>query len=332
MGLETAWKKWAGRAGRSKGRVCFFCLLSLMLFGAGKLKCQDISSTRFFNFDFQTLGAPQQLLPGKGGLVLPQAYEPSHLIRAELKFPIKLKGATKVFGELQYNNEYVYGIVAPFDDDGVAPIKLHQSSLSFIVSHKFQNGYRLLNKVGLGSSSDRFFNLGNNALSWCNSTLIQREFAGGKFGLGASLGYDKPSGLSIMPLVLYQKQLPRNWELDLLIPAKALLIKNTSSSSRFYMGIKGSNASYYLSNPSLANNTGLANVSGLNYRRLNSNAILGYEIMATPLVGLGIEAGATIPLESGIYRMENRWQEVHNFGQKVSPYFNFRVFFAIPRR
>ncbi len=326
MGLKTAWKKWAGRAGRAKGRVCFFCLLSLMLFGARKLKCQDISSTRFFNFDFQTLGSPQQLMPRQGGLVPANAYEPGHLIRAELKFPVKLKGQTKIFGELQYNNEYIYGIYSPLDDDGVAPIKLHQSGLSFMVLHKFQNGYQLLSKVGMESSSDHFSNMGANTLSFCNSTLVQKASGNGKFGLGASFGFDKAGGLNIMPLVLYQKKLPRNWELDLLLPAKALAIKNISTSSRFFMGIKGSNASYYLSNP------GLENFSGLSYRRLSTNAILGYEMMVTPLVGVGIEAGATVPVQSGIYRMDKRWQEVHNFGQKVDPYFNLKVFFALPGR
>ncbi|MCB0586188.1 MAG: hypothetical protein KDD06_12795, partial [Phaeodactylibacter sp.] len=265
------------------------------------------------------------LVPRQGGFVPSRAYEPNHLIKAELKFPVKLKGRTRVFGELKYNNEYVFGIYSPIEDDGVSPIKLHESSLSFIVSHKFGNGYSLLGKFGMENSSDHFWKAGGNSLSWSNSILLQKENANGKYGLGASCGLAVLGRLSILPLILYQRKLPRNWELDLLLPAKMLAIKNVSNSSRFIMGVKGSSGNYYLS--------GLAmdGLSGLNYRRLSANAILGYEKLVTPLVGVGIEAGATIPVQSGVYRQDKRWQEVHNFGQKVDPYFNFKIFFAVPR-
>lgn len=315
MGLKTVWKK----------RAVNFCLLSLLVFGSKKLKCQDISATRFFSIDYQTLGSPNQLVPRGGGFVPTNAYEPNHLIKAELKFPVKLKGKTRVFGELQYNNEYIFGIYSPIDDDGVDPIKLHQSSLSFIVSHKFNDGYSLLGKLGLQNSSDRFWSSDDSSISWSNSVLLQKENANGKFGLGISCGLDYLGGMSAMPLLLYQRKLPRNWELDLLLPAKMLAIKNLNNSSRIIMGAKGSTGNYYLSG------LALGELSGLNYRRLNANAIIGYERLITPLVGIGVEAGATIPLQSGIYRQEKRWQEVHSFGQKVDPYFNFKIFFAVPR-
>ncbi|MCB0579129.1 MAG: hypothetical protein KDD10_07445 [Phaeodactylibacter sp.] len=325
MGITTVWKKDAGFFPGVKSRVCFVCLLSLMIFGSKRLQCQDISATRFFSIDYQTLGAPSRLMPRQGGLAPAQAYEPNHLIKAELKFPIKLQGRTRIFGELQYNNEYIFGIYSPLEDDGAEPIKLHQSSLSFIVSHKFGNGMNLLGKIGLENSSDHFLSSGGDALFWENSLLVQKEQANGKYGLGLSCGLDYLGGVSLMPVVLYQKKLPRNWELDLLLPAKILAVKNLSNSSRLIMGARGGAANYRL--------TGQAadHLSGLNYRRLNANAIIGYERLLTPLVGIGLEAGATIPLQSGIYRQDRRWQEVHNFGQKVDPYFNFKIFFAVPR-
>ncbi len=325
MGLKTVWKKMAVQPARAKGKVCLFCLFSLLIFGSKRLKCQDISATRFFTIDYQTLGAPNQLVPRQGGFVPSSAYEPNHLIKAELKFPVKLKGRTRIFGELQYNNEYIFGIYAPVDEDGVDPIKLHESSLSFILSHKFNNGFSLLGKFGVGNSSDHFLSSDHNAITWNNSVLLQKKNANGKYGVGASCGLGFLGRLSIMPLILYQRELPRNWELDLLLPAKMLAIKKLTNSSRFLMGVKGGTGNYFLS--------GLAmdNLNGLNYRRLNANAIIGYERLITPLVGIGVEAGATIPLQSGIYRQERRWQEVHSFGQTVDPYFNFKVFLAVPR-
>ncbi|MCB0547439.1 MAG: hypothetical protein KDD19_07595 [Phaeodactylibacter sp.] len=325
MGLKTVWKKKAEKPVRARGKVCLFCVCSLLAFGSKKLKSQDISATRFFNIDYQTLGSPSQLVPRQGGLIPANTYEPNHLIKAELKFPVKLRGKTRIFGELQYNNEYIFGVYSPIDDDGVDPIKLHQSSFSFIVSHKFSNGYSILGKFGLENSSDRFWSSDHNSVSLNNSFLVQKENTNGKFGLGASCGLNYLGNMSFVPLILYQRKLPRNWELDLLLPAKVLAIKNLSNSSRFLMGVKGSTGNYYLS--------GLAmdNLSGLNYRRLNANAIVGYEKLITPLVGIGVEAGATLPLQSGLYRQEQRWQQVHNFGQKVDPYFNFKIFFAIPK-
>ncbi|MCB9265799.1 MAG: hypothetical protein H6558_12300 [Lewinellaceae bacterium] len=325
MGWKKVWKTRANNLSGGQKVVSLFCFCALLALAPRQLKCQDISATRFFKIDYQTLGSPSQLVPRQGGFVPSRAYEPNHLIKAELKFPVKLKGRTRVFGELKYNNEYVFGIYSPIEDDGVSPIKLHESSLSFIVSHKFGNGYSLLGKFGMENSSDHFWKAGGNSLSWSNSILLQKENANGKYGLGASCGLAVLGRLSILPLILYQRKLPRNWELDLLLPAKMLAIKNVSNSSRFIMGVKGSSGNYYLS--------GLAmdGLSGLNYRRLSANAILGYEKLVTPLVGVGIEAGATIPVQSGVYRQDKRWQEVHNFGQKVDPYFNFKIFFAVPR-
>lgn len=325
MGLKTVWKNEFGKTARLKNKACIICLLSLMFFGARRSKCQDISATRFFNIDYQTMGSPNLLVPRQGGLVPAQAYEPNYLIKAELKFPIKLRGRTRIFGELQYKNEYVFGLYSPLDEEGVAPIKLHQPGLSIIVSHQFNEDLSLLGKFSLEKSSDRFWGADGSSFSFGNSLLLQKKRANGKYGFGASWGVDYLGGLSIMPLLLYQKKLPGNWELDLLIPSKLLAIKNLSNSSRLIMGVKGSTASYYLS--------GLAmdNLSGLNYRRLNANAIVGYEKLITPLVGIGVEAGATIPLQSGIYRQGPRWQEVYNFGQKVAPYFNFKIFFTVPK-
>lgn len=323
MGLKTVWKK---RAAVPGGKACIFCLLSLMVFGARRLKCQDISAARFFSIEYQTLGSPTQLIPRQGGGVAPaQTYEPSHLIKAELKFPVKLRGNTRIFGELQYNNEYIFGSYSPFDEDGADPIKLHQSSLSFMVSHRLGKGYSLLGKFGVEQSSDRFWNSSGSALSWGNSILLLREHAGGKYGLGASCGYDIMGRMNFMPLLLYQEQLSESWQLDLLLPAKVLAIRKLSNDSRLLMGVRGSNANYYLSGLSMDH------LSGLNYRRLSANALIGYERLLTPLVGLGFEAGATIPLQSGIYRQEQRWQEVHNFRQGVDPYFNIRIFFAVPK-
>ena len=325
MGITKVWGKQTGQSSQVKRKACFFCLLSIMIFAGKPLKCQDISAVRFFNINYQTLGAPNMLMPQQGGYVPSNAYEPNHLIKAELKFPIKLSGRTKIFGELQYNNEYIFGIYSPIDDDGVAPIKLHQSGLSLIVSHQFGNGFRLLNKFGVDNSSDHFLSAGRNTLAVNNSMLLQREDAKGKVGLGFSCGLAYIGGISVLPLVLVERELSNNWELDLLLPAKILAIKNLSNDSRLLMGVKGSTANYFLS--------GMAfdNLSGLNYRRLSANAIVGYEKLITPLVGIGVEAGATMPLQSGIYRQDNRWREVHNFSQKVDPYFNFKIFFAIPK-
>lgn len=89
--------------------------------------------------------------------------------------------------------------------------------------------------------------------------------------------------------------------------------------------IQGNTAIYFFDTPLAESH------ADLEYRRLNVNLIAGYERMLTPLVGVGVEAGATRNFRSGVYQIEDRSIEIHNFGRSIEPYFNLKYFLALPK-
>ncbi len=286
------------------------------------LRCQDITSKRFFKLNFNTFSAPNSIFTSIPNTIAPPDYEPSHLIEAELRFPIKLKGQTKLIGQVGYNRELLSGFYVS-DGDDVDLMPLHESSFSVAAFHSFKNGLSLKAILSINHQSNQFMRWSRRSFGFRNTVLLEKEKNNKSIGLGISAGRSN-GRLSILPLLLYKKELPRNWELDLLLPAKMLLVKNIKSDARLLFGARGSNGNYFFDNQ-------IADAyEDLSYRRLNVNAIIGYERQLTPVIGIGIEGGATIPIRSGLYRLDQQWTEVHNFGKSVAPYLNVKFFLALP--
>ena len=297
------------------------CLLALV---CSHLKCQDITSARFFKLNFNTLSSPNSIISNMPSTLVPAEYEPSHLIEAELRFPVKLKGKTRFIGALGYNRELLSGFYIPPGDDGdIDLVSLHRPSLSVYILHNFGKGLGLKASLGIQSRANRFLEWNSQALAYRTNILLEKKKGKNAIGFGTSLGYNN-NRFSIVPILLYQKELSGNWSLDLLLPAKALLVKSLQASSRLLFGFKGDTADYFFTRPVLEG------YDDLSYRRLNVNVIAGYERQLTPMIGIGVEAGVTAPLRSGLYQQNGAWNEVHNFGRSVAPYFNMKFFLSLP--
>lgn len=300
----------------------FVCLCSS---GWQRLCAQDISSVRFFKLNFNTLSSPNSIISDLPQGAMPVDDEPSQLFGLDLRFPIKLQGATKLIGAIGYDRELLAGFA--FIDEGeneIEPLSLHNPSLSLAVLHSFNEQWSLKNNLTFQSRSDQFFSFSAQSIAFRNSLLIEKKKNKDAFGFGISAGYSN-NRLSILPILVYQKELPNNWQLDFLLPSRALMIKNLNRDTRLLFGVKGNTAQYFF------NNQTIDGYAALSYRRLNVNAIVGYEKQLTPLIGVGIEAGATVPLRSGLYQNSSTWQEVHNFGDKIAPYFNVKFFLSLPK-
>ncbi len=288
---------------------------------------QDISSTRFFKFNFNTLSSPSSILSNIPSAVAPPAdFEPSQLIEAELRFPIKLKGKTKLIGSLGYQREMLSGLYLEYeaDEDDIDLVPLHNPSLSFAVMHSFNRRVKLINNFSVQSRSNDFLSFRLPAMAFRNTFLLEKSVNQNKMGIGMSIGV-AGNRFSIIPILEYQKELSNHWQLDLLLPAKALLTKAINRKSRLLFGARGNTAEYFFDQ---AWSNGFTDLS---YRRLNVNLITGYERQLTPIIGIGVEGGVTVPLRSGLYRNDQRWQQVHNFGTSVAPYFNMKFFLSLPK-
>ena len=312
------------RATNSSSKSLLLRLASLFWLICLQCEAQDITSSRFFKLNFNTLSSPNSIISNVPSTLVPAEYEPSHLIEAELRFPIKLQGKTKLIGALGYNRELLSGFYITPSDGDIDMVSLHRPSFSVYVLHNFTKQLSLKASIGMQSRSNSFLRWHSRALAFRSNLLLESKKGKNAVGLGTSLGYNNHQ-ISILPIVLYQKELSRGWNLDLLLPAKALLIKSLRARARFLLGIKGNTADYFFDLPVLEQYTGLS------YRRLNVNVIAGYERQLTALIGVGLEAGITAPLRSGLYERNARWEEVHNFGRSVAPYINMKFFLSLPK-
>lgn len=309
--------------------VCSKCLL-VFLFNSICTKnwAQDIESTRFFKLNLNTLSSPNSYFsqsPYSTSASFPaQNIEPAQLIEAELRFPIQITGPTKWIGRLSYDQEFLTGFYFNPGETDQQALDFHRSQLSLTVLHEFNERFFLTTDLSLTSRSNQFLAFGNQSFIIRNTFLFESRQKGISIGLGASTGYSS-NRFTFLPLLKYKKDLSRNWQLDFLLPAKLLAIKKLDKRNRLLFGLKGNTATYFFDDQ-LENTP-----TNVEYRRLNVNLIAGYERMLSPLVGIGLEMGATRNLQSGLYQLEDRRIEIHNFGRSVEPYFNLKFFLALPK-
>lgn len=315
-------------------KPCFKMRMLCLLFSSficKQVKCQDLSSPRFFKLNIQSL--PFSATPNYsqlGGLSVASSqpesdYGPNFLYEAALRYPIKMKGNTKIFGELAHKNEFINGYYSPQLDE-TEELELFQTSSSFILMHNFGTGSKFTSVLQISSNSAKGVTLSGGALRFSNIGLYEKSIANGSFGIGAAVSYD--TRLSIMPILKYEADLGKDWSIEALLPSKILFAKNYSKSSRLVLGVKGSTATYLINDNEMVAN----DLVGTHYRRMSANAIIGYEKMLTPLLGLSLEMGTSVPLRSGIYNLNDRQNVLYDFNNnKVSPHFRVGIFLALPQ-
>lgn len=313
-------------------KVKILCLLFSIFLGK-QLKCQDLSSPKFFKLNFQSLPfSSTPNYPQLSGLSTSSStpssssgLTPNFLYEVALKYPIKMKGRTKIIGEIEHRNEYINGYYSSQLDE-VEELELFQTSHSLIVMHDLNNKMKFTNVLQLSSNSTQRMAFSGGALRFSNLGLVEKETAKGSFGVGIAVSYD--SRLSIMPLLKFEADLGKNWAIEALLPSKVLFAKNLSESARFLFGIKGSTATYVINDNELVADDQI----GANYRRMSASGIIGYEKMLTPMVGLSLEMGASLPMRSGIYSVTNNREVLYDFDtNKISPHFRVGVFLALPK-
>lgn len=294
---------------------------------AGQRLCaQDLAAPRFFKLQFQSLGSTvAPIVPTGAKLEDPEDVdeEPNFLIESSLRFPIKLKGQTRIFGELGYKNEFVHGFYSS-EELEVETMELFQTDFTLLLQHKFRQGLTLSSALSVSSRSSENLDFNRQALRFSNLSMIEGQLAKGEWGIGTAISYNQR--LSIVPLVKYKTPFAKGWSLDLLLPSKALVIKNISAKERLMMGFRGSHANYYVHAGDLEMDT----PRDARYRRMNINGLVAYERLLTPWLGVSSELGVNIPLRSGLYDPNDPTLEIHSFQNRVSPHFKVGLFLCVP--
>lgn len=306
------------------------CLLSALFSFFQMAIGQDLDSPRFFTFNIQSLGActvpapPQQALAAR---LFPAEVEPTFMYEFALRFPVKMKGDTKIFGELSHQNEYSSGLYDLEDGNfsDLPPLGLYQTSGSMILLHQFNENWRMINILNLRTNSNQGLDFNREALRLSNAAIIEKKVAKGSLGFGLAVSANQ--SLSILPIIKYEAQLNEKWGLDILFPSRMLATRNFSKSARLLFGARGDAATYLLTN-----DDGLQDpFIGSNFRRININGIVGFEKQITKMVGVSVEAGASFPYKNGIFDYQNTSIGLHDFQNQISPHFRVGFFLSLPR-
>lgn len=297
------------------------CILAMFFACLKPCSGQDISAPRLLKLNYQTLSLPTFALDENAESVAAPDDEPTKLLDLQLRFPLFLGKETKLLGQFAYSNEFLAGFYNPRreEDDWGEGFSLQQSEFSILLMHKLGGLNTLKAQASFGSSSALFFSTNPSSFSYGINALIEREEKHRSIGFGVSVRYR--TRLTVIPIFFYQKNLGNNWSLDMLLPAKVQLIKNMSLGSRFIMGVRGNTGSYFLDYDQLTPNA--------LYQRINVNAYFGYERMLNKYIGLGVDAGVSVPIRSRIRDWEDRKLIFHEFENRVTPNVSARLFFSI---
>jgi len=300
-----------------------FCLLLFFCALCQALKAQNtIESPRFFTLNFQSFSPARQLISQDGNVVNPDDDEPGYLVSSKLLFPLSLKGKTKLLGAIEYGHEVIQGLhdIVEGEDEY---LRFRKLGFSIIASHKLDKKYSYLVAVKLKNGAESLFPLDGNAYSLSTSQILQKKIDKGVIGFGLQLGFNQQ--LTILPIVKYEKEWKNNWSIDLLLPSKVMFYKKLNETKRLYLGARGSRGTYLL------NENHSLNLDPLYYRRLTANVMLGYEKQLKGPLGFMIEAGASVPLRSGLFSIQRRWEEVHAYQESVNPYVKAGIFLSIDK-
>lgn len=307
------------------------CILSALFSLFKTAVCQDLSSPRFFTFDIQSLSPcsapilPQQMLASY--TPDPKAFESNFLYEFALRFPIKLKGHTRLFGEVSQQNEYSSGFYG-FNDgkfDDLEPLELFQTSGSLIMLHQFDEQWRLTTLLNIRSNSNRHFNFDRRALRFSNVSMLENKTEKRTLGFGAMISVNQ--NFSMLPIIRYETNFNDKWGIDILFPSRVLAVRNFSKSTRLLLGARGDAATYFLTGEDGMQDAFI----GSNFRRISVNGIVGFEKQITPLVGFTAEAGASFPYKGGIFDHKSSKIGLHDFQNRISPHFNVGFFLSLPR-
>ncbi len=294
------------------------------LFFLTKASAQDIGAPRFFEFSVQPTAA--NATPGFPSLqpgVIPQS-RPNYKLQGALRFPIKIKGNTKIIGELKHKNEFLNGYYVS-DDDRFEQLELRQSKGSVIVFSQLNDRWKLTNMLSVSSNSTDFISSNANAIQFRNVSLFEREMNNGSvIGFGGSVTYDQ--SLTVIPVLKYATPFGNGWHLDMVLPKEIEVSKSLSKSSRLLFEVKGSGSNFTLGNQQVANDYSTASI----YRRMDVTGAVGYQKQVTPWVGFSVSAGANLPVRSGIYTNDQSNTRLYDFKEGISPYFRVGVFLSFP--
>lgn len=309
---------------RLLGKLAFLFSCFSGLFFVPKASAQDITAPRFFEFNVQpTAGNSTPNFPGFQPNAAPQT-QPNYKVQAALRFPIKLKGNTKIIGELKHKNDFINGYYS-IEDDHFEQLQLRQSKGSIIVFSQLNERWKFTNMLSASSNSTDFISTNSNNMQFRNISMFEKEMKNGAtIGFGGSVTYDQ--NLTVIPIFKYETDFGNGWNLDMVLPKEIEVSKKLSKSSRLSFEVKGSGSNFTLGNQQIAND--LSNVSI--YKRMDLTGTIGYQKQVTPWVGFSVNAGAMMPISSGIYANDSNQTQLYDFKQGISPYFRVGVFLSLP--
>lgn len=289
-----------------------------------KLAAQDIDAPRFFEFNLQSLSTTTSPVYGNQPTILPDHANPNYLFEASLRFPVKLEGRTKIIGQVDVEQESMFGFWEASENE-IEDIHLYENQLSLIVVHDLTEKTRLYSTFRAGTGSTRALDFRIGAHSFSQVTLLEKRNERTKWGVGLALSFQNQ--FSFLPVVKYEGPAFGKWNLDLLLPARILLNRKLNNSSKIFGGVRASSATYLVGDNAVVSNL----YSNTNYRRIDLRAVVGFERQITPWVGLRAEVGANMPYRAGLYDVNNPRLEIHNFGQRIVPHANFGFFLSLPK-
>lgn len=306
--------------------VPMFCgFLASLFLVKPKVQCQDISAPRFFDFSIRPISATNSpVIPSYPSVIQPQT-APNYQISTSLRFPVKIKGSTKIFGELKYKNEYINGFFS-IENDRHEQLNLKQSKGSIILLSQLNEKWRFMNVVSADSRSTEFIATDDpNALRFRNISLFEKDLANGSvIGFGGSFAYDQ--NFTAIPIFKYQTTFAKDWNLELVLPRSVAVSKDLAKDSRLNFAVKGSSSNYSLGTKTIINDF----AAETRYRRFDLTGLVGYQRQLTPWIGFKVEAGASMPLQSGIFAVDSN-TELYRFNEGLSPYFKVGFFLSLPR-
>lgn len=305
--------------------IPFLCGLAIGLFFIKpQANCQDITAPRFFEFNVRPTSASiSPVIPSSPSVIQPQT-APNYEISSSLKFPIKIKGNTKIIGEFKYKNEYVNGFYS-LENDRSEQLNFKQTRGSIILLSHLNENWRFMNVASASSRSTEFISTNPYAVQFRNISMFEKDLANGAvIGFGGSFSYDQ--NFSAVPIFKYTRPFGNNWNLEMMLPKSIEVSKDLAMDSRLQFALKGSNSNYSLGTMSVTNDY----TSYSDYKRFDLTGLVGYQRQITPWIGFKIEAGASMPLQSGIYASDTN-AELYRFNDGLSPYFKVGVFLSLPR-
>ncbi len=298
-------------------------MIGLLL--ASLLSAQDINSPRFFYLNVNNVSVPQQLLTPTAETQPVRDPQPALAVATGLRFPLSLFGRTKIIGEVAYDQQNLIGFYDPAeqnDDD----LTLRGLAFSILVWHQLSDEWNYFSRLQGKNNSTDVFSVREKSSIVSLIQVFEKSFQkleGGKIGFGTYLAYR--DRFTLLPVFYLQGKWSRQWELDILLPSKILIYHYFADDFRLLLGARGKSDNYYLEDEDFRN------IYDANFRRISANPLIGIEKQLSKLLGVGFEAGVTLPLFSGIFERDIRWKQRHSFEDKNAPYFRVTLFCSIDK-